>query len=465
MMATTQTPPLLSLPNEILYRILEFAAYNDAHKPHNAILTLSLVSRRLYKVCSDENGSSWREACLALGLPERSRLADIAYPGPHEHRCWREVYKLIWCWSQPFAGEDGDVKSLLTKMVTPETAKKTRRALRKLPQTPGKKLKIVMAMDSPGSKYEADALQDETGEYVEIYTRFSHRHHRASLLDINTAQLSKSINYSTKIPFSTSKLPTNLHRLPSTLNKETSTQTIHRFTLLSLPTGTPLRTLTLTTSPPGRALAAHKTRYTTGFELPFLATSSAIVSGGPDGKLLVWNYFDGSRQGIVGVLPDPNATGDFARRYHGVRVSGCGRYVLGVLSDRVTVWDVVRGECCGSWGSGRVVGKGREWMVDLKDGFGEGVWVVVREEGEEGELEVAYLTGEELGEEESITERLRGVLVEKMGRAWGWVTVNGLIQFGDGVGALVAALFAILVMGVWYVWGVERPVVWQNLLI
>jgi hypothetical protein len=169
------------------------------------------------------------------------------------------------------------------------------------------------------------------------------------------------------------------------------------FTLIDIYTGEHISSISLKTSAVGRELARKKMRYTTGFELPFLATDSAIISGGPDGKILIWSYL--SRfAGIVSVLPDPNY-GDFARRYHGLCISHDGRLLMGVLSDRVTVWDMVSKECLGSWLSGRMVESRSQFVLNPSDGYEQGVWVGFKMEGQQG-LEVAYLMGEELGENE-----------------------------------------------------------------
>ena len=60
--------------------------------------------------------------------------------------------------------------------------------------------------------------------------------------------------------------------------------------------------------------------------------------------------------------------------------------------------------------------------------------------------------------------RLRNVLTEKLFRVWRWITLNGLIEFGDGMQAVVAALFAVLVMAVYYIWYSDMPVFFHNLL-
>ena len=72
---------------------------------------------------------------------------------------------------------------------------------------------------------------------------------------------------------------------------------------------------------------------------------------------------------------------------------------MGVLSDRVTVWDMVSKQCLGSWLSGRMVESRSQFVLNPSDGYEQGVWVGFKTEGQQ-ELEVAYLMGEELGENE-----------------------------------------------------------------
>ncbi|KAK9455803.1 hypothetical protein V1511DRAFT_498743 [Dipodascopsis uninucleata] len=123
--------------------------------------------------------------------------------------------------------------------------------------------------------------------------------------------------------------------------------------------------------------------YTTISQHDFAITDTHIVSGGPNGRLYVWNYHN--RTVPLYTLPEPNNTknggpaGPFAPTYTSLSISSDGKFVAASASNRLVVWNMYTKKIEGIFHNGRKVGKKEYFLKNPFDNFKTGVWILYRD--------------------------------------------------------------------------------------
>lgn len=187
------------------------------------------------------------------------------------------------------------------------------------------------------------------------------------------------------------------------------------FVIMDIRTGNTERTLKFNTKTLSQLSGTGlRAAFTTAFSHDFLLTDTYIVSGGPGGGLLVWNYATSSSP--LYVLPDPlgsdatkldGAAAPFPRLYSSLTLSTDGRFVGATTSDQLWIFDMVQKRVEGVYSNGRRIDKRNYYVKNPPDTFPGGVWVWWKEwrlnkslgDGDEVSWEevegggVAYLTG------------------------------------------------------------------------
>ncbi|KAI5779222.1 hypothetical protein EDC01DRAFT_671100 [Geopyxis carbonaria] len=98
--------PLLMLPSELQFLILQFIATGSSREQISDLIATSQTCRSLHHaVLCEKNDLVWRSSAIELGILPSVRLEAIIYPGSStlEKRRWLNVVKLNYGWLQPFS--------------------------------------------------------------------------------------------------------------------------------------------------------------------------------------------------------------------------------------------------------------------------------------------------------------------------------------------------------------------------
>ncbi|KAK9462863.1 uncharacterized protein V1516DRAFT_671340 [Lipomyces oligophaga] len=138
---------------------------------------------------------------------------------------------------------------------------------------------------------------------------------------------------------------------------------------------------------------SYRPTFTTISDHPFLVTDTHIISGGPNGRLYVWNYqtsfnplyvlpdpYRAERQNSLGGhIPPLGSAGVVSPMITSLAVSVDGKYVSATTSNRITVWDMISKKVHGVYINGRKIPKRDVHIRNPLDSFPTGIWILIRD--------------------------------------------------------------------------------------
>ncbi|KAK9468499.1 hypothetical protein V1512DRAFT_259644 [Lipomyces arxii] len=155
-------------------------------------------------------------------------------------------------------------------------------------------------------------------------------------------------------------------------------------------TGTSFRILDVETGQTKKVLTFNKPdlmapypMFTTVSDHDFVVTDTHLVSGGPNGKLFVWNYHTQDTPLYSIPAPDMNnfshVKGSFALMYTSINISVDGKYLMATANNLIIVWNMFTKRLEGIYNNGRKVVRRDFYLRNPFDSFRTGMWILYRD--------------------------------------------------------------------------------------